>query len=202
MVGIYISGHPLDDFKFEIKHFCSHSIDQLMDVEKLPQREISFAGIVSAVQERNDKKGNPFGIFTIEDFTDAKEFLVFRDDWARIRNYMIKDSFVYIKAKVDLVPWRGSKEIKFQQVQFLEQAMENNSKQLELHFDLREVNEALSERLIQLCQEFPGQQNLELTVHDRETKIQLNLPSRSLKVQVCNPLIGRLEEWDIKYRLN
>lgn len=202
MVGIYISGHPLDDFKFEIKHFCSHSIDQLMDVEKLPQREISFAGIVSAVQERNDKRGNPFGIFTIEDFTDAKEFLVFRDDWARIRNYMIKDSFVYIKAKVDLVPWRGSKEIKFQQVQFLEQAMENNSKQLELHFELREVNEALSERLIQLCQEFPGQQNLELTVHDRETKIQLNLPSRSLKVQVCNPLIERLEEWDIKYRLN
>ena len=57
VVGVFISGHPLDDFKNEIKYFCNASLAHLKNLEPLVNREVSFAGIVTGVEHRVSKKG-------------------------------------------------------------------------------------------------------------------------------------------------
>ena len=61
MIGIYISGHPLDDYKTEIKYFCNAQVEILNNLSALEGKELSFAGIVTDVQHRVSKNGKPWG---------------------------------------------------------------------------------------------------------------------------------------------
>ena len=80
VVGVFISGHPLDDFKNEIKYFCNSNLGHLKNLEPLINREVSFAGIVTGVEHRVSKNGKGWAIFTIEDYNEAGVNRNFRSD--------------------------------------------------------------------------------------------------------------------------
>ena len=69
VIGFYVSGHPLDEYRFEIRNFCNTTVEQLSDLNALKNREIAMAGILTEVNHRISKTGKPFGSFTIEDYT-------------------------------------------------------------------------------------------------------------------------------------
>ena len=82
VVGIYISGHPLDDFKKEITAFCNTGISAFKDdLESYVNRELTFAGVITDVQHRVSKNGRGWGLFTVEDYTDTHEF---QDFWGGV----------------------------------------------------------------------------------------------------------------------
>ena len=74
VVGIYISGHPLDDFKTEIKYFCNASLSDLRELTRLVNREVSIAGVITDIQHRTSKNGKGWAAFTVEDYNDSYEF--------------------------------------------------------------------------------------------------------------------------------
>ena len=80
MVGLYISGHPLDQYRFEMKFLMNATLGDLKELDKHTGRELRFGGIVSSVQHRVSKKGNPFGQFTMEDFNDNYQFYLFSQE--------------------------------------------------------------------------------------------------------------------------
>ena len=100
VIGFYISGHPLDEYRFEIASFCSHKIDQLNDLEKLKNKDISIAGILSDVNHRMSKMGKPFGTFTIEDYSGSVQMALFGEDYGKMKEFLVQESFVFIRAKV------------------------------------------------------------------------------------------------------
>ena len=77
VVGFYISGHPLDDYKIEIENFCNYNINELKDLPSIKGKDISIAGIVSNIEHRFTKNGKPFGTLTIEDYHDNITFFLF-----------------------------------------------------------------------------------------------------------------------------
>src|SRR5207253_1783509 len=81
VVGFYISGHPLDEYKLEIQHLCRHTLPELADLKTLEGKEVIVAGIVTDVQHRTSKTGKPFGIFTLEDYMGSFEFILFGEDY-------------------------------------------------------------------------------------------------------------------------
>ena len=93
MIGIYISGHPLDDFKTEIQYFCNARVDSLQNISQLEGKELSFAGIITDVQHRVSKNGKPWGMFTFEDYSDAYEFRLFNEDYLKFRHYLNSEHF-------------------------------------------------------------------------------------------------------------
>jgi DNA polymerase-3 subunit alpha len=95
VVGVFISGHPLDDFKNEIKYFCNANLSLLKNLEPLVNREVSFAGIVTGVEHRVSKNGKGWATFTIEDYNDAYEFRIFGEEYLKQRHFLIVNSFVY-----------------------------------------------------------------------------------------------------------
>ena len=203
VVGIYISGHPLDDYAFEIKHNCNHSIDNFKELEALKNRDLSFAGIITDVQHRIDKNGNPYGVFVVEDFTDSKEFMVFRDDYLKFKMMLVQGAFVYLKARVQNRPWNDQLEIKIKSINLLSNVLENLTKSITLRISLYDINEEFSDKFQNVLEEHKGKHQLKFHVYDPDESITLELLSRSYKVNISKQLVQDISTLiDVQYKLN
>jgi len=100
VVGIYISGHPLDDYKTEINTYTNANVSFFNDLPTYVNRELAFAGVVSEVQHRISKNGKGWAAFTVEDYADSYEFRIFGEDYLKYRHFLIVNSFIFCKALV------------------------------------------------------------------------------------------------------
>ncbi len=101
VTGFYMSGHPLEDFKIEIDHFCNVTInDTKSHREQFKNKSVSFAGIVTEVNHRTSKTGNSFATFTIEDFTDFDQFILFSEDYLKLKHFLVEGSSLFIRAQI------------------------------------------------------------------------------------------------------
>ena len=100
VVGIYISGHPLDDFKTEIDAFCNAPVSAFNHMEDYVNRELAVTGVITDVQHRVSKNGKGWALFTMEDYTDSYEFRIFGEEYLKYRHFLMINSFAYIKVYV------------------------------------------------------------------------------------------------------
>ena len=100
VVGIYISGHPLDDFKFEMKYFCNTHLSSLKNLENQIGKNLTFAGIVTNVQYRTGKNGKDWALFTVEGYDESHEFRIFDEEYLKLKHYLVNNQFIYFKIGV------------------------------------------------------------------------------------------------------
>jgi DNA polymerase-3 subunit alpha len=208
VVGVYISGHPLDDFKTEMKTFCNGTISMFNDLNLYVNREIVFGGVVTDVQHRVSKQGKGWAMFTIEDYTDSFEFRVFGEEYLKFRHFFMINSFVFVKTFVR-EGWtnkdtgkKSDPRLQFNSFQLLHDVMENYAKKLSIQLDVRDLTEQKIMSLKELLNEHPGSQALNFLVYDMKEKIKLPMISRKQKVKVSQELITELEVQQVKYKLN
>ncbi|MDG1057922.1 MAG: DNA polymerase III subunit alpha [Flavobacteriaceae bacterium] len=208
VVGIYISAHPLDDFKREMKYFSSATFDVLNDLDPLVNRDLSFGGIINDVEHLVTKTGKGWGKFTIEDFSDQYEFKIFGEDYLKFRHFILPNNFVSLRIRV-VEGWRnretgqlGPARIQFNDFEMLHDTLKANVKKITLMFELKQLNESKIRDLKALMSPFKGDKGLYMDVFDTEEQIKLTLPSRKQRVEVSNKLLSALEEQNIHYRLN
>ena len=208
VVGIYISAHPLDDFKREMKYFSSATFDILSDLDPLVNRDLSFGGIINDVEHLITKTGKGWGKFTIEDFSDQYEFKIFGEDYLKFRHFILPNNFVRLRLRV-VEGWRnretgqlGPARIQFNNFEMLHDTLKTNVKKITLMFEVKQLNESKIQDLKTLMRPYKGDKGLYVDVFDTEEKIKLTLPSRKQRVEVSNELLLALEERNIHYRLN
>ena len=208
VVGIYISGHPLDDFRTEMKTFCNGTVAMFNNLEPYVNREIVFGGVVTDVQHRVSKQGKGWGLFIIEDYTDSFEFRIFGEDYLKFRHFLMKNNFVFVKTFVR-EGWvnkdtgkKSDPRLQFNNFQLLHDVMENYAKKLSIQVDIKDLNEQKIIALKELINMHPGNQMLNFLVYDTKEKIKLTMPSRKQKVKVCQELLDELKEQDVKFKLN
>ena len=208
VVGIYISGHPLDDFKKEMRWFTNAKLSQLKDLNPLVNKNLNVAGIVNEIQHLESKNGKGWGRFTLEDFSDQYEFRIFGEEYLKFKHFISVNQFVRIKINIK-EGWRnqetgrlGDPRIQFISFEMLHDALSKNSKKLTLQLDIRQVK---SESIRQLKKElngFKGDKLLFFDVIDSEKQLKLTLASRKQKVAISNELLSHLEEKRWHYKLN
>ncbi|MDO5970128.1 DNA polymerase III subunit alpha [Flavivirga aquimarina] len=208
VVGIYISGHPLDDFKTEMKTFCNGTIAMFNNLEPYINREIVFGGVVTDVQHRVSKQGKGWGLFTVEDYTDSFEFRIFGEEYLKFRHFLMKNNFVFVKTFIR-EGWvnkdtgkKSDPRLQFNSFQLLHDVMEHYAKKLSIQVDIKDLDEQKIMALKELMNMHPGNQALNFLVYDTKEKIKLTMPSRRQKVKVSQELIKELEEQHIMYKLN
>ncbi len=208
VVGIYISGHPLDDFKTEIKAFCNASVSDVQNLSEIVNREISIAGVVSDVQHRISKNGKGWGLFTIEDYTDSFEFRIFGEEYLRFRHFLMVNSFVYIKIFVR-EGWvnretgkKGDPRMQFNNFMLLQDVMEAFAKKLTIKLNVDELSEDSINDLKDTLVSHTGNHPLNFVVYEMEEEIKVNLSSRKQKVRITSELLHQLEAKEVHYRLN
>lgn len=100
VVGIYISGHPLDDFKLEMRYFCNADLSAFKYLNNYIGRELTFGGVVTDVQHRVSKMGKGWALFTMEDYENNYEFRIFGEEYLKYRHFLVKNSFIHVKVSV------------------------------------------------------------------------------------------------------
>jgi len=201
LVGIYISGHPLDDFKTEIKCFCNTPIAAFHNQANLIDKDMSVAGILSNVEHRVSKNGKGWALFTLEDYSGANEFRIFGEDYLRLRHFLVPNSFLYAKI-IGRKGWNNDVRITFSSIQLLQDVLEKFSKKITLSIANDEINETSIKKLSTIFEKFKGKKPLSFDVYDKEEQIKLTLPSRSFKVDISNELIETLNNEQIHFKLN
>ncbi|SHI38941.1 DNA polymerase III subunit alpha [Algibacter luteus] len=208
VVGVYISGHPLDDFKTEMTTYCNATVGMFNNLEPYVNRELVFGGVVTDVQHRVSKQGKGWALFTIEDYTDSFEFRIFGEEYLKFRHFLLKNSFVFVKTFVR-EGWvnkdtgkKSDPRLQFNNFQLLHDVMEQYTKKLSIQVDIKDLNEQKIISLKELLSMHPGNQALNFLVYDTKEKMKLTMPSRRQKVKVCQELLSELEAQDVKFKLN
>ncbi|MER3374553.1 MAG: DNA polymerase III subunit alpha [Allomuricauda sp.] len=208
VVGIYISGHPLDDFKKEITAFCNTSVSAFTNLEEYVNRELSVAGVITDVQHRISKNGKGWGLFTLEDYTDSHEFRIFGEEYLKFRHFLMINSFVYVKAFVR-EGWvnretgkKGDPRLQFNDFKQLQDVMDAYARKLTIKLDIARLQEQRIQTLKDTLRSYKGEHPLNFVVYEMQDEIKLKLSSRKQKVKISSELLSALEANEIHYKLN
>ena len=208
VVGIYISGHPLDDFKTEMNTFCNANLALFNDLETYVNRELVFGGVVTDIQHRVSKQGKGWALFTVEDYTDSFEFRIFGEEYLKFRHFLMKNNFVFVKVFVR-EGWvnrdtgkKSDPRLQFNSFQLLHDVMDAYAKKLSIQLNIKDIGEDSIQSLKDLLQMHPGNQSLHFVVYDNAEQIKLQMPSRKQKVKVSQELLNELDEHQVFYKLN
>ena len=208
VVGIYISGHPLDDFKIEMKNFCNAVVGDFENLEKMVNQNVKFGGVVTDIQHRVSKQGKGWAMFTIEDYTDSFEFRIFGEDYLKFRHFLVQNSFVHVQAFVK-EGWvnretgkRIEPRIQFNNFQLLHDVMETYAKKLSIQLNINDLESNTVDELQSLFRMHEGNNKLSFIVYDNDDKIKLNMPSRKQKIKISQELLTELSDSDIRFKLN
>ena len=208
VVGIYISGHPLDDFKTEIETFCRNPLSDFSDLEKYMGREMIFAGVITDVQHRVTQNNAGWALFTVEDYTDSYTFRIFKEDYLKYRHLLIPDGFIFAKVFIkegftDKVTGKKSEaRINFSKIEMLQDILEKSSKKIILQFKIDDILNPKMETLKKLVQEHKGNHALEFFFYETEEEIQLQLRSKKHKVKISQELLNDLHRENFIFKLN
>jgi DNA polymerase-3 subunit alpha len=204
VVGVYISGHPLDDYRLEIDNFCNVGLSVLHQMEQNADREIKLAGTVTESNHRMSKKGRPFGILDLEDYTDNARLFLFSDDYVKFKDYMVVGWHLFIQGKIMLHPYRqGELEFKISRIELLSDLRDKMAHSITLNIPESAINEDFVEKMSTLSKKHHGKCQLILNLIDRKNKETLPMISRTRKVNISDEFLAEISRFkEINYTIN
>ena len=207
LVGIYLSAHPLDEYKIVLDNLCNTRCDELADVNNLEGREdVTIGGIVTNVRTGFTKTGKPYGIVTLEDFAGSGELALFGEKWGEKSGYFTIGASVYITAKIksrfSYNP-DGPKDLSISSVEYLQTIKDRAIDRITISMATELLNEQIVMELNELIAAYPGKTKLFFQLHDATGKKHVLLRSTTKTVDVKNSLIQFVEQTEgLDYKIN
>lgn len=204
LVGIYLSAHPLDDYSMVLKKLCNTRCMELENKESLLDRqELTIGGIVTNVRNHFDKKGNPCGFVTIEDYDGAGEMPFFGEQWGKWSGMLQVGSSVYVNAKCSR-PFQNSNYVSFNvsNIQLMSTVKETRVDHITISMKESEIDTQNVDELCSVIDEYPGDTDVYLQIHIPGTGTPMTLRSRKKRVELNHGFISYLDnnelfEYDI-----
>ena len=206
LVGIYLSAHPLDEYKIVLDNLCNTRCQELADrCAALHDREdVTLGGIVTSVQTRFGKNNKPWGIITLEDFEGSGELVLFGDDWLNLNGKFIEGAAVYVTGKMaPRFHYSDQKELKVSNVELLQSIKEKAINRITISVSADLVDEKVVVELGELIAEYPGTTNLFVQLQDSSRKRHVLLRSTTKSIDVKSRLIHFIEQTPaLDYKIN
>ncbi|MGY4539703.1 DNA polymerase-3 subunit alpha [Mucilaginibacter sp. UYNi724] len=213
VIGIYLTGHPLDNFKLEMDKYCNTSITELKNIQKarsgeggeevmenlanLRKRgEICIGGLVANVQHKTTKMGKPFGTFVLEDYNESYEFAFFGEDYAKFRNMMVDGFFLHIKGSIEeKFRQKDNWDLRVTVISLLSEMRDKLTKSLTVCLDVKALSNQLLDSLMQVIttnnEKYPAKScALKFKIRDGEEAMYVDLLSKSHKVSPSDELMA------------
>ena len=205
LVGIYLSAHPLDEYKIILDNLCNAKCADLSDMSNLNGREdILLGGIVTAIRTRFDKRGNPCGFVTLEDFDGSGELALFGEDWGHWSGMFAEGASVYITAKLQQRFQNSNQlELKVQNIEYLQGVKEKALDRITISLVTDMLDDQIVADLNELITSHPGKTKLFFQLRDSQGKNHVLLHSRSCGVDVRHSLIDYINKHEmLDYQIN
>ena len=205
LIGIYLTAHPLDNYRLEIDRFCTHSLADLKDLKPLEGTEIFIAGLVRSHASGFTKNNKPYGTVYIEDYTDSYRLVLFNLDYVTFKNFFTPGYALMIRAAVQPRQFGNTSELelKIRNITMLPDVREELIKSVMLRMPIDTVTPDIIGDLKKIVHKVPGKALLRFNIYDAEENINIEMFSRNQRVSVSDELLGYLASRpDIEFRLN
>mgnify|MGYP001420219026 FL=1 len=204
VIGIYLSSHPLDDFKLEINNFTNATLADLQNLSEWYERDVIVAGMVTDSKNGIGKNGKPYGSFTLQDYSDSFRFVMFDKEYIEFSKFFITGYYLLVKGRVQKHKFRKD-ELKFsiKSINLLSSVKDELVKSVTVKINMEIVNMAMISDLLELMKENRGESELKFLFYDQEDKISLSMFSRTIRIRLNNELISFLDDYPgIEYKVN
>ncbi len=191
LIGIYLSSHPLDDYRLEVENFTSREFslkDINNNIEAMKGRDLTFAGMVTESREAIGKTGKHFCTMTLTDYTDSYTFFFFGKDYVEFSKYCKTGLFLMIKGQVQPRFNGDQLEFKIRNIELLSEIRKNNINTVTLQLPLQNVTPELIQEIETISLKNKGKALLRFNIWDSETKSMVNLFSRNTRVEMTSEL--------------
>ena len=205
LVGIYLSAHPLDEYKIILDNLCNAKCADLADISKLNGREdIILGGIVTAVRQKFTKSGEPCGFITVEDFEGSGEIPLFGQDWGRWNGMFTEGASVYVTAKLQPRFMHSNQmEFKVQNVEYLQRVKEKAVERITISMNTDLLDNQVVADLNEIIHSNPGKTQLFFQLRDSRGINHVLLRSKTCGVDVRHTLIDYIDKVDgLDYHIN
>lgn len=224
-IGIYLTGHPLDNYKFELDNFCTHQVkhlslinrmksaevlpEDLEEFKKISNRDLIIGGLVSAASHRTTKTGKPFGSFMLEDYGETFEIVLFGEDYIKLKQYLVVGLFLQVRGIVtERFKQKDNWEFKVNGIVLLSELRDKMSKCLTIQLPLSELSESFMMKMDEIVRANAEQNEsrncqLKFMILDYEEETALEMPSKSVRINPSNEFLeGITNVLGVRYKLN
>lgn len=206
LIGIYLTAHPLDDYRLELESFCSRDVylkDLNNDIDKFKNKDLVFGGMVTAAREGIGKTGKPFSSMTLTDYSDSKEFMLFGQDYVNFSRYCKTGLFIMVRGNVQK-SYRGEHmEFRITGIELLSEVRKNYVKSITLNMPVMELTSEMVERLEKMTMNNKGKVLLKFNIYDPESNMNIQMFSRTVKIELTDEMLNFLNsELNMSFRIN
>jgi DNA polymerase-3 subunit alpha len=224
-IGIYLSGHPLDNYKFELDHFCSHQVKHLSlvnrmksteilpedseEFKKISNRDLVIGGLVSACRHGTTKNGKLFGSFMFEDYGETFEIALFGEDYIKLKQYLVIGLFLQVRGIVtERFKQKDNWEFKVNSIVLLSELRDKMSKCLTIQLPLSELSETFMNKIDEIVNINSDQNEsrncqLKFMIIDYDDETTLEMPSKSVRINPSNEFLEEISKLvGVRYKLN
>lgn len=198
VTGMFMSGHPLDHFRFEIKYYGITNLAEFSELRDTAQqvagKPFRLAGLVVDAQHRVTKTGRQFGALVIEDYTGKSEFMLWGDDYAKYAQFLEKGRNLFMTGSFRQRYNKSEFEFRVDRITMLENIKQSMTRQLVLELEARQVNEPLLRFLQENVKKHPGNSGLRLNISENRLKARICLMSRESGFEMNDEMAGWLGE--------
>ncbi|HWC53857.1 MAG TPA: DNA polymerase III subunit alpha [Chitinophagaceae bacterium] len=200
VTGMFLSGHPLDHYKFEIQHYGVTTLADFNDFKEAinmnpnPNRMFRLIGLVSEAQHKISRQGNKYGNFIIEDYSGKTTLLLFSEDYMKFTPMLQQGNTVFIIGFFKQRYNRDEFEFKVVNVSLVETMKRHLTKQLNIEVHPKNINEEMIRFVEKNMKEFPGGATLKFTVTEPRNNWQISLVSLSNGFEMNNEMIDFLQQ--------
>jgi DNA polymerase-3 subunit alpha len=200
VTGMFMSGHPLDHFKFELKHYGFTPLNDFNDIKEAPQlqpninKPYRLAGLVVDAQHRTTKTGRSFGVLCIEDFTGKSELMLWSDDYVKYQNYLEKGKNVMVQGCFKTRYNSEQYEFKISSINLLEVTKQNFTKQLVMEVSTRAITSDFVNFIDKNVKSYPGKSSLKFNIVEPKDNLKLSLYSLEKGFTMNEEMVHFLEE--------
>lgn len=199
IAGIYLSGHPLDHFKFEKKHYGISTIVDFNEVKdsNLPQyagKSFKLLCLVSGAAHRVSRQGNKFGILTVEDYSGKTEIALFGENYVRYNNYLLPGQTILICGAFKMHNYRPDLEFGISSMTLAENIKTTLTKQLCLEVDPHTIQPEFVQFLEGNLKAHPGKSSLRIIVSEPKSALKISLMTLDHGLEMNHDMIKYLDE--------
>ena len=216
LVGMYLSSHPLDKYRFEMENFVSCPISALAEKiqeceEKKSPQKVTTAGYITSYTALTTKVGKPYSRTIIEDYNGSYELSLFGKDHEAFMGYMQVHTPVLIEGEI-AEKWRVKPEdaaqgktspyaLKIKRIILLGNVTEEFLSGFAIQVTTPQLNEDFRKHLVHLVKTNPGKTPLNMYLYDPETKYKIDFQSNKFRVAVTSEFIRELSNMGIAYKV-
>ncbi|NOU16509.1 MAG: DNA polymerase III subunit alpha [Bacteroidales bacterium] len=202
VIGIYLSAHPLDDYRLEIDNFSNTSLTEMKDLPLLNGKDVTIAGMITSAKVATSKNGNYFGKISLEDYSDSWELALFGKDFENYRKFCFEGYSLLIKGRVQPKSYNPAElEFKIKSMNMLSDVKEEMIKMVNITIPIHDITDNLVDEIKKQVESNKGKIQLKFKVIDPESKISIDLFSRTMKVNLSPKFLNYLRSNEFEFRV-